>query len=85
MGANAGVPGYHNSKVLIVAATIVVLTIIVMYFRDQQQQRALKLRRLEKRVELLEERGLTRQNMQPNNASNQWPAERGLKFVGGQR
>ena len=85
MGANASVPDRCNNNVLIIAVTVVVLVIIFMYFRDQQQQRALELRRLEKRVELLEEWGLSRQNMQPDNASSQWPPEGGLKFLRGQR
>ncbi len=85
MGANASVPDHCSSNVLIIAVTIVVLVILFLYFRDQQQQRALELRRLEKRVELLEEWGLPRQNMQPDNASGQWPPEGGLKFLRGQR
>ena len=44
-----------SSKTLIIAAAVVVLVIIFMYFRDQAQQRAYELRRIEKRVELLEE------------------------------
>ncbi len=85
MGANASVPNRCNNKLLIIAVTVVVLILLFLYFRDQQQQRALELRRLEKRVELLEEWGLPRQNMQPDNASSQWPPEGGLKFLRGQR
>ena len=58
--ANTNTPGIRNNKVLIIAVIAVVVVIILMYFRDQQQQRALELRRLEKRVELLEEWGPTR-------------------------
>lgn len=47
-----------------IAAAMVVLVIIFMYFYDQKQQRAFELRRLERRVELLEEWGMPRQNMQ---------------------
>lgn len=85
MGTNANVSSGFNNKVLLIAVVIVVLTIIFMYFRDQQQQRTFELRRLEKRVELLEEWGLPRQNIQPDNASSQWPPEGGLKFLRGQR
>jgi cell division protein FtsN len=54
----------HSHKMLIIAVTVVVLFIIFMYFRDRQQQHAFELRRLEKRVELLEEWGVPRQNVQ---------------------
>jgi len=52
----------NNNNVLIIAIVIVVLTIVVMYFRDYQQQRDLKLRRLETRIEALEEWDLSAQN-----------------------
>ena len=84
-GANASVSDRCNNNVLIIAVIAVVLVIIFMYFRDQRQQRAFELRCLEKRVELLEEWGLPRQNMQPDNTSSQWPPEGGLKFLRGQR
>ena len=54
---NGNTSNTWNSKTLIIAATVVVLAIILMYFRDQSQQRAYELRRVEKRVELLEEWG----------------------------
>ena len=85
MGTNANVSSGWNNKMLIIAATVVVLVVIFMYFRDPQRQHAFELRRLEKRVELLEEWGLPRQNMQPDNTSSQWPPEGGLKFLRGQR
>ncbi len=47
-----------SNKTLIIAVAVVVLVIIFMYFHDQKQQRALEVRRLEKRVELLEEWGM---------------------------
>jgi len=75
----------RNRNALIIAVTVVVLAMIFMYFRDRQQQHAFELRQLEKRVELLKERGLPSQNMQPDNASSQWPPEGGLKFPRGQR
>jgi len=58
----------NNNNLLIIAAVIVVLTIVVMYFRDHQQQHNLKLRRLETRIEALEEWGLPAQNRQPDRA-----------------
>ena len=83
--ANTNTSIVRNNKGYIIALTVVVLVIIFMYFRDQQQQRALELRRLDKRVELLEEWSPSRQNMQPDNTSSQWPPEGGLKFLRGQR
>ncbi|MHC4192179.1 MAG: hypothetical protein ACYSUB_21325 [Planctomycetota bacterium] len=50
----------------IIAVAAVVLVTILMYLHDQRQQRALELRRLEKRVELLEEWGRPRQNVRQN-------------------
>ena len=44
-----------SNKTLIIAVAVVLLIIIFMYFHDQNQQRAFEMRRLEKRVELLEE------------------------------
>lgn len=44
-----------DNKTLVIAVVVVVLAVLVMYFRDQKQQRAYELRRLERRVELLEE------------------------------
>jgi hypothetical protein len=55
-----------SNKVLIIAVAVVVLVVIFMYLRDQQQHRAFELRHLERRVELLEEWGMPRQNMQSN-------------------
>ncbi|MHC4360607.1 MAG: hypothetical protein ACYSTN_07425 [Planctomycetota bacterium] len=42
-------------KTPIIAAVIVVLAVILMHFYDQKQQQAYELRRLERRVEVLEE------------------------------
>ncbi len=50
----------RDNRVLIIAVAVVVLVVIFMYFHDQKQQRALEVRRLEKRVELLEEWGMPR-------------------------
>ena len=59
--ANTNIWSMRNNKVLIVAVAVIILIVIFMYSRDWQQQRALELRRLEKRVELLEEWGLQQQ------------------------
>ena len=61
-----------NNKTLIIAAAVVVLVVIFMYFRDQKQQRTYELRRLERRVELLEEWGRPPQNMQSNTPPHMW-------------
>ena len=53
--SDANVSGICSNKVFIIAVTVVVLIVLFMYFWDQQQQRNLKLRRLERRVEILEE------------------------------
>jgi len=58
---NAEVSSSRNNNVLIIAVVIVVFVVVFMYLRDRQQQRNLELRRLEKRVELLEEWGLRQQ------------------------
>jgi len=61
---NRNTSNVWSDKTLIIAVAVVVLGIIFLYFLDQKQQRAYELRRLEKRVELLEEWGRPRQNMQ---------------------
>ena len=52
---------FSNNKTLIISITVIVLFIIIMYFRDRQQQNVYELRRLEKRVEMLEEWGIQQQ------------------------
>ncbi len=54
----------RDNRVLIIAVAIVVLATIILYYRDRQQQSIFELRRLEKRVELLEEWGMPRRNAQ---------------------
>ncbi len=54
----------RDNRLLIIAVAIVVLATIVLYYRDRQQQSTFELRRLEKRVELLEEWGMPRRNAQ---------------------
>jgi len=61
-----------NNKTLIIAVVVVVLAVIFMYFRDQKLQRDYELQRLERRVELLEEWGRPRQNMQSNTPWGGW-------------
>jgi hypothetical protein len=53
-----------SNKVLIISVIVVVLVTLFMYFRDQQMQRVLELRRIERRVEVLEEWGLGGRNRQ---------------------
>jgi hypothetical protein len=59
--ANKNIWNFQNNKTLIISITVVVLVIIIMYFRDRHQQNVFELRRLEKRVEMLEEWGIPRQ------------------------
>ncbi len=53
-----------SNKVLIISVIVVVLVTGFMYFRDQQLQRRLELRRIERRVEVLEEWSLRGRNRQ---------------------
>jgi predicted DNA-binding transcriptional regulator YafY len=54
--------GRSSNRTLIIAVVAVVLVVIVMYCRDRQKQRDFELRRLEKRVELLEDWNLPARN-----------------------
>lgn len=54
-GENINTFNGRSNRPLIIAVVVVVLVVIVMYCRDRQKQRDFELRRLEKRVELLEE------------------------------
>ncbi len=65
--AEASVFSGRSNKVLIISVIVVVLVTVFMFFWDQRQQRRLELRRLERRVEVLEEWGLGGQSRQPNN------------------
>ncbi len=58
--ANKNIWDFRNNKTLIISITVVVLVIIIMYFRDRQQQNIYELRH-EKRVEMLEEWDISRQ------------------------
>ncbi|MHC4123677.1 MAG: hypothetical protein ACYSSI_08910 [Planctomycetota bacterium] len=66
---NRSTSNLWNNKTLIIAAVVVVLVFIFMYFHDQKQQRAYELRRLERRVELLEEWSMPRSNTPPGNGN----------------
>ncbi|MBW7992524.1 MAG: hypothetical protein FVQ84_21255 [Planctomycetes bacterium] len=59
--ANKNIFNFCSNKTFIISITVVLVVIIVMYFRDRQQQHVFELRRLEKRVEMLEELGMPRQ------------------------
>lgn len=47
----------RNKKMLVIAVAVVAVMVLLLYMRDRQQQRDLRLRRLEARVEVLEEWG----------------------------
>ena len=49
---------WANNNVLAIAIAVVVLVIIMMFFWDRQQQRTVELRRIESRVDILEEWGM---------------------------
>ena len=61
--ADKNILNFCSNKTFIISVTVVLLVIIVMYFRDRQQQNRFELRRLEKRVEMLEEFGMPRQQV----------------------
>ncbi len=67
---NKNISNPKNNKTLVIAAAVVVLVVIFMYFRDQKQQRAYELRRLERRVELLEHWGRPQQNTPPGSGNS---------------
>jgi len=67
--SKAIVPGGRNN-VLIVSVTIVVLSILLMVFWDRQQQRAIELRRIETRLDLMQEWEVTRQQLQNKQMNN---------------
>ena len=62
---------WWSNKTLIIAVVVVVVVVICLYFRDQQQRRDYELRRLERRVELLEEWGRPGQNA-PRQQQQAW-------------
>ena len=75
--SKANVLNLVNNNILTIAIAVVVLAIILMFFWDRQQQRAVELRRIETRIDLLEEWGirpqqqLQQQNAQQNNTNAQ--------------
>jgi HAMP domain-containing protein len=77
VGSKANVLNVDNKNILTIAIAVVVLAIVLMFFWDRQQQRAIELRRIETKIDLLEEWGirpqqqLQQQNAQQNNTSAQ--------------
>ena len=57
---NRNASNFWNNKTIIIAVVVVVLVTIFMYLNDRKQQQIYELRRLEQRVELLEEWGRPR-------------------------
>jgi HAMP domain-containing protein len=76
-GSKANVLNVDNNNILTIAIAVVVLAIVLMFFWDRQQQRAVELRRIETKIDLLEEWGirpqqqLQQQNAQQNNINAQ--------------
>ena len=54
-----------NNNVLTVAIAAVVIVIVLIFFWDRQQQRAIEMRRIETRIDLLEEWGMPTQQRLP--------------------
>ncbi|MHC4160417.1 MAG: hypothetical protein ACYSSO_15230 [Planctomycetota bacterium] len=77
VGSKANGLKVDNKNILTIAIAVVVLAIVLMFFWDRQQQRAIELRRIETKIDLLEEWGirpqqqLQQQNAQQNNTSAQ--------------
>lgn len=68
--SKANVLNLVNNNILAVAITAIVVVIILMFFWDRQQQRAIELRRIETKIDLLEEWGVQPQQQQPNTQQN---------------
>lgn len=66
--SKANVLNLVNNNILTIAIAVVVLAIILMFFWDRQQQRAVELRRIETKIELLEDWGVPTQQLQQQNA-----------------
>ncbi len=66
-----------NNNILTIAIAAVIVVIILMFFWDRQQQRAVELRRIETKTELLEEWGIQPQPQlqQPNVQQNHTNAQ----------
>jgi len=77
--SKASILNWGNNNVLTIAIATVIVVIILMFFWDRQQQRAIELRRIQTKIELLEEWGVrpqrqqlnTQQNVQQNNTNAQ--------------
>ncbi len=71
----------ERNNVLVVAVTIVIVVILLMLFWDRQQQRAVELRRIQTRLDFMQEwepTPLPEQNKQMNNAKTPSKAGRVL-------
>jgi cell division protein FtsN len=66
--SKANVLNLVNNNILTIAIAVVVLAIILMFFWDRQQQRAVELRRIETKIDLLEDWGVPTQQLQQQNA-----------------
>ena len=75
--SKANLLNLDNNNILTISIAVVVLAIVLMFFWDRQQQRAVELRRIETRIDLLEEWGirpqqqLQQQNVQQNSTNAQ--------------
>ena len=67
--SKANLLNLDNNNILTISIAVVVLAIVLMFFWDRQQQRAVELRRIETRIDLLEEWGIRpQQQLQQQNA-----------------
>jgi len=72
----ANVLKLDNNNILTISIAVVVLAIVLMFFWDRQQQRAVELRRIETRIDLLEEWGIRpQQQLQQQNAQQSTNAQ----------
>ena len=71
--SKANVLNLGNNNTLTIAIAAVIVVIILMFFWDRQQQRAVELRRIETKIDLLEEWGVRpqQQNVRQNNTNAQ--------------
>lgn len=66
--SKANVLNLDNNNIRTIAIAVVVVVIILLFFWDRQQQRAVELRRIETKVDILEEWGMPPQQLQQRNA-----------------
>ncbi len=71
--SKTNVSEWANNNVLAIAIAVVVLVIILLFFWDRQQQRTVEMRRIEARIDVLEEWGIPpqQQNAQQNDMNAQ--------------